>query len=158
MRRVAFICRPALMAWLVVSALAHAGAVYRGAVEGMQTASAEPEGVNLLLNAAGDLPGVSLVSLRRDGVNVTGGSWSLTVFPPNAGPAAGEKGRLSGTVTGGTLTFNGEGELTKADAVRLNIQGGTGHYAGVRSGGGVINIASNVENPSQLTGTLTLNF
>jgi len=158
MRRVASICSSACMAWLLFAAVAQAVTVYRDALRGIQTASTESDGVNLLLDAEGDLPGGLHVSLRRDGNRVTGGSWSLTVFPQDAGPTANEKGRLSGGVSGGTLTFNGDGALTKAEAVRLIVQGGTGQHAGVKSGSGDINLSSDPENPSRLTGTLTLNL
>ena len=158
MRRVAFIFLSVCMAWLLVAAMARAGTIYRDTLRGIQTASTESDGVNLLLDAEGDLPGGLHVSLSRDGNNVTGGSWSLTVMPQDAGPTANEKGKVSGSVSGGTLTFNGEGALTKAETVRLTVQGGTGQYAGVKSGGGDINISSDPENPSRLTGTLTINF
>lgn len=158
MRRLALICSSACVAWLLVAAVARAGTTYRDTLGGIQTASAESDGVNLLLNAEGALPGGLHVSLRRDGNNVTGGSWTLTVFPQDAGPTANEKGRLSGSVAGGALTFNGDGALAKAETVRLIVQGGTGQYAGVESGGGDINLSSDPENPSRLTGTLTLNF
>ena len=158
MRRIAFICWSACMVWLLITAIARAGTSYRDTLRGIQTASTESDGVSLLLNGEGDLPGGLHVLIRRDGKNITGGSWSLTVFPQDAGPTANEKGRLSGSVSGGTLTFNGDGALTKAETVRLIVQGGTGQYAGVKSGGGDINISSDPENPSRLTGTLTLNF
>lgn len=158
MRRVAFIFLSVCMAWLLVAAMARAGTIYRDTLRGIQTASTESDGVNLLLDAEGNLPGGLQVLLRRDGNNVTGGSWSLTVFPQDASPTANEKGKVSGSVSGGTLTFNGEGALTKAETVRLILQRGTGQYAGVKSGGGDINISSDPENPSRLTGTLTINF
>ena len=158
MRRVAFIFSSACMACLLIAVLARAATTYRDTLRGIQTASAESDDVNLVLDAEGDLPGGLRVSLRRDGNKVTGGSWTMTVMPQDAGPTANEKGRLSGGISGGTLTFNGDGALTKAQAVRLTVEGGTGRYAGAKSGGGDINISSEPENPSRLTGTLTINF
>lgn len=158
MGRVAFIFTSTLMTWLLVAALAHATSVHLDSVEGFQTASTESQGVNLLLNAEGDLPGVNKVVLRRDGNNVIGGSWTLTVLPPNADATSVEKGKLTGSVSGGTLTFNGDGALTRADSIQLIIDGGSGQYSGVRSGTGTIKLASRPDNPSQLAGTLTLNF
>lgn len=157
-RRVLFILASALTAWALATALAHAAKVYRDSLEGIQTASSEGGSVNLLLNATGDLPGMYNVALRRDANNVTGGSWTMTVFPPDADATSGEKGRLMGAVTGGALTFNGDGALTAADSVQLTIQSGAGQYAGVKSGSGSISLSSRAENPSQLTGALTLNF
>lgn len=159
MKRGAFIFAPSFMAWLLIAALASSAAtVYHDAVNGFESASSESEVVKLLLNAEGDLPGVNILMLRRDGNEVIGGSWTMTVMPPDAGPTTSEKGRLIGSVTGGTLTFNGDGALAGADAVQLTIQSGTGQYAGVKSGSGNINLSPRAENPSQLAGTLILNF
>jgi hypothetical protein len=158
MRRVAFIFSTALMASLLVAALARDKTTYRDALRGFQSASTESDGVNLILNAEGDLPGTSQVSLTREGSKVTGGSWTLTVLPPDADATANEKGRLTGGVTGGTLTFNGDGSLAGADSIQLTIRGGAGQYSRVKSGSAVINLAPQPENPSQLAGTLTLEF
>ena len=158
MRRVVFTCSSACMACLLVAVLAHATNTYRDTLAGIQTASTESDDVNVLLDAEGELPGGLRVSLSRDGNKVTGGSWTMTVMPQNAGPTSNERGRLSGSISGGTLTFNGDGALTKAQTVRLIVQGGTGQYAGVKSGGGEIDIASDPENPSRLTGTFTIDF
>lgn len=159
MKRVTHVLATLPASWLLVAALAHAPAgVYSDTVKGIQTASIESEAVSLLLNAEGDLPGVGSVSLRRDGNKVTGGSWALTVMPPDAPATANEKGRLTGTATGGTLTFTGDGSLAGADSLQLTIQGGTGQYARVERGSATLSLSSSAENPSQLTGTLTLNF
>jgi hypothetical protein len=158
MKRRAIIFAPVLMAWLLVTVLALAATVYHDAVNGFESASSESEGVKLLLNAEGDLPGVNSMVLRRDGNKVIGGSWTMTVMPPDAGPTTNEKGKLTGSVDGGALTFNGDGALTNAQSVQLTIQSGTGHYSGVKSGSGVVNLSPRAENPSQLAGTLVLNF
>jgi hypothetical protein len=157
MRRVTFIFASASAAWLLVAALAQAAA-YRDSVKGFQSASGEGESLSLLLNAEGDLPGLFKVSLRREGDKVTGGSWTLTVLPPDADAIADEKGRLTGGATGGTLTFKGDGSLAAADSILLTIQEGTGHYSRVKGGGATLNLSSSVDNPSQLAGTLLLNF
>jgi hypothetical protein len=149
---------PASLGWLLCGALAYAATTYRDTVEGFQSASGEGKGVAVLLNASGDLPGDYTMTLRRKGKTVIGGSWTLTVFAPDAGATSGEKGTLTGGVTGGTLTFNGDGAVAGADSVRLTIQGGTGQYARVKGGGGIINLSSAADNPSQLTGILTLEF
>lgn len=154
----AFILAPALTAWLLVATITPAARIHRDAVEGIQTASSENEGLKLLLNAEGDLPGQNSLILLREGNAVTDGTWTLTVMPPDAGPTTNEKGKLTGKVTGGTLTFNSDGALTGADSLQLTIQSGTGQYASHKSGSGSITLASRAENPSQLVGTLTLDF
>jgi hypothetical protein len=144
--------------WLSVAVLAHGGAAYRDSVKGFQSASGEGDGLSLLLNAEGDLPGQFKLSLRRDGDKVIGGSWTLTVLPPDADALANEKGRLTGGASGGALTFNGDGSLAAADSVLLTIREGSGHYSRVRDGGATLNLSLSAENPSQLAGTLVLNF
>ena len=98
------------------------------------------------------------VSFKREGNNITGGSWNLMVLPANADAAASERGTLTGTVTGGTLSLTPEGTLSAATSVRLTIEGGTGEQAGVAAGEGIINVTSDPENSSRLKGTLVLNF
>lgn len=157
MRRILFLLVFASATGLLAG-LAHAAGIHRSAVEGFQSASSDVEGVSLLLNASGDLPGVLNVSFQRDGAKATGGSWTLTVQRPQADGMPVEKGTLAGGITGGTLTFNGDGALTRADSIQLTIQSSTKQYAGVKSGAGSINLSAGAENPSQLSGTLTLDF
>lgn len=133
-------------------------ATYNDTVNGSQTAAPEAEGIALNLTAAGDLPGMSKLTLQRDGLNVTGGSWSLTVLPPNADANSTARGELAGTISGGTLVLTSEGTLASASSVQITIQSGTGEYAAVTSGTATLNISANAENPTQLTGTLVLNF
>lgn len=157
-KRAAFIFASASITWLLVAALVHAQTARLNTVEGFQTASTDSENVSLLLNVEGDLPGTSTVVLRRDGNKVTGGTWTLTVMPPNADALSREKGQLTGGISGGVLSFNGEGGLTGADSIQLNIQEGTGQYAGVKSGSGTIKLSLRPDNPSKLSGAMTLNF
>jgi hypothetical protein len=98
------------------------------------------------------------VTLRREGNNVTGGSWSLTVLPPNADATSSEKGKLTGDVTGGSVTLNPDGTLAGVSAVQLTVAGGTGQHASVSAGSGTLALSHDAENPSKLTGTLALNF
>jgi len=156
--RAASIFAPASITCLLVAALVHAQTPHLNTVEGIQTASTESENVSLLLNVEGDLPGTSKMVLRREGNKVTGGTWTLTVMPPNADAVSREKGQLTGDISGGALSFNGEGGLTGADSIQLNIQGGTGQYAGIKSGSGTIKLLLRPDNPSKLSGTMTLNF
>lgn len=142
---------------IAVSA-ARASATYNDTLSGFQTATGESDGVAVIINAAGDLPGMGNLTLKRDGNNVTGGVWTLTVLPANADAAASERGTLSGTVTGGALSFTPEGTLSGASSVRLTIESGAGEYAGISGGSAIINLSSDAENPSKLSGTLVLTF
>lgn len=139
-------------------ALTLATATYNDTLTGSQTASPETEGIALNLTASGDLPGMTKVTLQRDGQNVTGGTWRMTVLPQNADASASERGELVGTISAGSLTLNAEGTLASASAVQISIQSGTGEFASISSGTGTLNISADAENPSQLSGTLVLNF
>lgn len=146
-----------MLASLVLAAVVSM-ATYNDALSGSQTAALEAEGIVLHLGATGDLPGMSRVTLQRNGTKVTGGSWRMTVLPQNANASSNERGKLIGTVTGGTLTLTAAGTLASASAVKVTIQSGTGDFAAVTSGTATITITTNAENPSQLNGTLVLTF
>jgi outer membrane lipoprotein SlyB len=133
-------------------------ATYNDTVSGSQTAAPEAQGVALNLTASGDLPAMTKVTLQRDGQNVTGGSLRMTVLPQNANATSTERGDLVGTISGGTLTLTAEGTVASASSVQISIQSGTGEFAAVTSGSATLNITASAENPSQLNGTLVLNF
>ena len=133
-------------------------AAYNNTLSGSQTAAPEAEGIALNLTAAGDLPGMTKVNLHREGGNVTGGSLRLTVLPQHADASSSERGQLVGTISGGTVTLNSEGTLSSASGVQVTIQSGTGEFASVTSGTATLNITASSENPTQLSGTLVLNF
>ncbi len=131
---------------------------YNNTLNGSQTAAPEAEGIALNLTASGDLPGMSRVNLHRNGQSVTGGNFRLIVIPQNADAASSERGHLVGTIGSGTLTLTEEGTLASASDVQVTIQSGTGEFASVNSGTATLTITSNAENPTQLNGTLVLNF
>jgi hypothetical protein len=158
MKRLAVISATTLAAALLCLAAAGAATTYNDAVSAFQTAPTEGEGVALLLDAAGDLPGMGRVTLQREGDNVTGGSWSLTVLPPDADASSSERGRLNGVVTGGAISFHTDGTVAGVSSVQLSVEGGTGQHAAVSGGSGTLNLSANAENPSKLTGSLVLNF
>ena len=133
-------------------------ATYNNTLNGSQTAAPEAEGIALNLTATGDLPGMSKVNLHRSGANVTSGSLRLTVLPQNADASSSERGQLVGTISGGTVTLTAEGTLASASSVQVTIQSGTGEFASVTSGTATLNVTASSENPSQLNGTLVLNF
>ena len=142
----------------VIFALVVSIATYNDSLQGSQTAAPEAEGIAVNFTATGDLPGMSKVKLQRDGQNVTSGSFRMTVLPQNADASSSERGELVGTISGGTVTLTAEGTLSAASGVQITIQSGTGEFASVSSGTGTISITANAENPSQLNGTLVLNF
>lgn len=152
MKQVALMLVPALLATVV------SVATYNNSLSGAQTAAPEAAGIALNLTATGDLPGMSKVLLQRSGTTVTGGSWRLTVLPQNADASSSERGELVGTISGGTLTANAEGVLAAASEVQITIESGSGEFASVTSGSATLNITASSENPSQLSGTLVLNF
>ena len=133
-------------------------ATYNNSLSGAQTAAPEAAGIALNLTASGDLPGMTKVTLQRDGSNVTGGNLCLTVLPQNADASSSVRGELVGTISGGTLTLTAEGMLASASGVQVTIQSGTGEFASVTSGTATLSISVNSENPSQLNGTLVLTF
>jgi len=133
-------------------------ATYNDTLNGSESAALASEGIVLNLVASGDLPGMSRVTLTRNGTKVTGGSWRMTVLPPNANASSNERGKLVGTITGGTLALTGTGTLASASAVKVTIQSGTGDFAAVTSGNATITITADANNPTQLTGTLVLTF
>jgi hypothetical protein len=146
---------------LTVASLAFAIAVstatYNSTLNGSQTA-AETGKIVLNLNASGDLPGITKVTIERDGQNVVGGTWRMTVLPQNANASSSERGQLVGTITGGSLTLNAEGTVASVTSVTVVFQGGTGEFDNVTTGNATMTVAANAENPSQLDGTIVLNF
>jgi hypothetical protein len=101
---------------------------------------------------------MSKVNLHRNGQSVTGGNFRLIVIPQNADASSSERGHLVGTIGSGTLALTAEGTLASASDVQVTIQSGTGEFASVNSGTATLTITSNAENPTQLNGTLVLNF
>jgi len=158
MKRLSLLLAPALFAGLLWVGLARAAATYNDTLSGFQTVTEESGGVAVVIDAAGELPGMGKVTFKRDGNNVSGGGWTLTVLPANADASSSERGRLSGSLTGGTLSFNGDGTLAGAASVQLAVESGTGQFAGVSGGTGTLSLSASEENRSRLTGTLTLDF
>lgn len=149
---------PAVLATALSMTVVNLAATYNDTVSGSQTAAPESEGIALNLTAAGDLPGMNKLTLVRSEANVTGGTWSMTVLPANADAASSERGTITGTVSSGTITLNENGTLASASTVQITIQSGTGEFASVTTGTATVNLSANAENPSQLNGTLVLNF
>jgi hypothetical protein len=146
------------LAMLVSVVLVRAAATYHDTVTGSQTASAESGGIALNLNASGDLPGMLSVTLTREGGNISGGTWTLSVLPPNADATSSEIGKLNGKLTGGTLTLDANGIVTAINSVQLTVQTGTEQYATVTGGNGTLSLSADPENSTKLGGPLVLNF
>ena len=132
-------------------------ATYNSSLKGSQTA-AESGKIVLNLNASGDLPGMIKLHVERDGLNVVGGTWRMTVLPQNANASSSERGQLVGTITGGSLTLNAEGTVASVSSVTVVFQGGTGEFDNVTTGNATMNVSADAENPSQLSGSVVLNF
>lgn len=158
MRRSFFVFASVSLAALVCAALASAATTRNAAVKGFQTASEERERIALVLDASGDVSGMLKVSLKHQGTAVTGGSWTLTALPPNADAGSSETGRLTGSVSEGTLTLGEHSIVTSVNSLKLQVASGTGQYAEVNAGSGTVNLAPGDENPSRLQGTLALLF
>ena len=146
-----------MLASLVLAAVVSM-ATYNDTLNGSQTAAPEAEGIALNLTANGDLPGMSKVNLQRNSQNVTGGNFRLTVTPQNADASSNERGAPD---------WNDQQRHAHAQCgrharvslrVQVTIQSGTGEFASVTSGTATLTITANAENPSQLNGTLALNF
>lgn len=142
---------------LAVVCLIHT-ATYNNTVSGSQTAAAESGSVALNLNAAGDLPGMLSVTLRHEGGNVNGGTWTLTVLPPNADASSNEVGTLTGNFTSGSITLDANGIATAAGSVQLNVQSGTGQFSTITAGSGTLSLSADPEYSSKLGGPFVLNF
>lgn len=148
-----------MAAALLCLAVARAATTYNNTVSAVQTASADgASSVTFLLEATGDLHGMGKVTLRREGNNVVGGTWSLTVLPADADASSSEKGQLNGAVNGGSFTFNPDDTLSGVSSVQLTVEGGTGQHASVSGGSGTLNLTNDIENPPKLKGTLALSF
>ena len=147
-----------ILAPAVLAAALSVTATYNDTVSGSQTAAPESQGIALNLTAAGDLPGMNKLTLVRSETNVTGGTWTMTVLPANADASSSERGTLTGAISGGTITLNENGTLASASSVQISIQSGTGEFASVTSGTATVSLSANAENPSQLNGSLVLNF
>jgi hypothetical protein len=136
----------------------HSVANYQNTVSGAQTASAESGSVAFNLNATGDLPGMLSLTLRHEGGTVNGGSWTLTVLPPNADATSSESGTLTGSLSGGTVTLDANGVASAANSIQLTVTSGTGQFASITSGNGTLNLSADPENSTKLSGPFALTF
>ena len=150
--------RSLLCALFVVIITIHAASNYSNTVTGSQTASAESGSVAFNLNATGDLPGMLSVTLKHEGGNVNGGTWTLKVLPQNADATSSETGTITGSFSGGSVTLDANGVVTGASSVQLSVQSGTGQYQAVTSGSGTLGLSADAENSTKLSGPLALSF
>ncbi|HTC95447.1 MAG TPA: hypothetical protein VK699_18520 [Terriglobales bacterium] len=129
----------------------------------------------ITMMASGDLRGVLTLAISSvpDGT-VTDGEWSLNVsytvpLNPDAQPdfslpdpdaAIGEqliqRGVLSGTVTGGSIT-QADGQVAWLIGLRLSLTNGTVEFADVPNGFGTAD-GSNVNDRTNSAGSMTLTF
>ena len=147
-----------LSALLISLVITHAASNYNNTITGSQTASGESGSVAFNLNASGDLPGMVSLTLKHEGGNVNGGTWTLTVLPPNADAASNSTGTITGTFSGGSITLDANGVVTAASSVQLSVQSGTGQFQAVTSGSGTLGLSADAENSTKLSGPLALSF
>lgn len=147
----------ALSMFLLAVLSTHA-ATYNNAVSGSQTAAAESGSIALNLNATGDLPGMLSITLKHEGGNVNGGTWTLTALPANADANSTATGTLTGSFASGTITLDANGIATAASSVQLTVQSGTGQFSTITSGSGTLSLSADPENSTKLGGPLSLNF
>ena len=147
-----------LVAAMVTNVSPNTTATYNNAVSGAQTAAAESGSVAFNLTATGDLPGMFSLTLKHENGDVNGGTWTLTVLPPNADATSSESGTLTGSFSGGTLTLDANGIATAANSIQLSVTSGTGQFASITSGSGTLNLSADAENSTKLGGPFALSF
>src|SRR3954464_2509751 len=104
---------------------------YSDDVQGTEYAAISGQSGSFLGRASGGLPGVMNVTVTYTGESpgpnvtetITGGNWSLT----------GSWGRVSGSLSGGTVQWNADGTLANIQA-NMSISGG--NVSGVPISGG----------------------
>lgn len=148
----------ALSIFLLASLFSTHAATYNNSISGSQTAAAETGSIALNLSATGDLPGMLSVTLKHEGGNVNGGTWTLTVLPPNADANSTETGTLTGSFTSGAITLDANGIATAASAVQLTVQSGSGQFSTISAGNGTLSLSADPETSTKLGGPLALNF
>jgi len=117
-------------------------------------------GATFVGRATGDLPGYIAASINYTPPNpgpgvtnaVVGGRWTLSVYQ------GGEfKGRLTGTITGGTAAWNATGTLASVN-LGFAVVSGTGAYSGASGTGSFAGVLSHLAFPPRWGGTLILIF
>jgi hypothetical protein len=129
----------------------------------------------ITMMASGDLRGVLTLAISSapDGT-VIDGEWSLNVSytaplnpnaqpdPSSSDPDAGtgeqliQRGVLSGTITGGSIT-RADGQVTGLSGLGLSLTNGTVEFADVPNGFGTFD-GSSVNDRTNSTGSMTLTF
>jgi hypothetical protein len=117
-------------------------------------------GTSFVGHASGQLPGLWAASFSYSppspGPNVVnaiqGGVWEVSVVRNGR-----LRGKLVGTITGGTASWNADGTVA-AIAVSLKVLRGTGAYAGFKGTGAFQGTLSHLAFPPPIGGTLTLNL
>ncbi len=120
-------------------------------------------GATFVATATGAVPGAMTVTIKytpnSPGVNVintvVGGKWTLLVYQNRQ-----FLGSLSGTVTGGSATWNTTGTTTTTASVLINLKilGGIGKYAGASGTARFCGALSHLTFPPTISGTLRLSF
>ena len=125
------------------------------------TGSIAPPGSSSLsveADATGALPGKVVISINLNRTSVTGGAWWLTVKERRADGSISEVGALTGAISAGTASLNADGSVASLNSLTLTIQQGSGRYAAVTGGTGVLDGTLNGQSSPSFTGTLSVNF
>ena len=147
--------------------------VHSGLLSRARVSYVENNRLVITMDAVGDLPGALTLMIDRDGSGrtVIGGDWALVVaeIPPpdnhqgngndHGGPSDQpiQKGTLSGTISGGSISFSADGKLASIDALQLNLNLGSQTFKNVSSGDGTVQVV-NVENYPLSSGGISLSF
>lgn len=144
-----------LIAVLAGGTLVYALSNYSSTLTGRQSTQRVEGKVNLSAQSSGDLPGTFNININynSDG-SVSSGDWQLMVTENSDGS---EAGMLKGTVSGGSVSFDGENWFSSGN-FQLNVTQGSGRYSSVTSGAGNIQGTVDREDSTPFDGTLNLNF
>lgn len=147
------------LAGLCLISQAQTGRTHQGSFAGTVARSPEGGKANFVGQMGGDLPGYLMLTLDYDSNrSIHGGNWTLIITKRKADGSSGEEGRMDGTLSGGSVTLNRDGQVISVNAARLTIKSGRGTYDGVVNGDGTFDATSVSGKPSPFDGLLTLTF
>lgn len=147
------LCAPALQAQTPVS--------HTDSFRGGGSRSKVGKRLTIVGQASGVLPGYLMLTIDfNDATNtIESGDWTLMVTRQNQDGSSSEIGRLKGTLSGGTVTFDNQKAVVAVNGIQLTIKGGAGDYARTANGWGTFGGVSQAsENLRTFNGTLTLTF
>lgn len=105
---------------------------------------------------AGELPGYFTLSLRHEGNRLTEGTWLWVSKRLNPDGSVDELGMLGGAIVSATLTVTDAGTVASLADVKLKIDEGTGDFAEIGAGTGMLQGA--IREDGRLSGEVTIVF